>query len=69
MTKHQAQTPLEYARESYQHHSPATAEVIDEISQAYVSWRYGGHTPDLKQLRQKWEELKKKTGDRNLRYL
>ncbi|MCM0593123.1 MAG: DUF3488 and DUF4129 domain-containing transglutaminase family protein [Gloeotrichia echinulata CP02] len=69
LAKHQAQTPLEYARVSYQHHSPATAEVIDEISQAYVSWRYGGHTPDLKQLRQKWEELKKKTGDRNLRYL
>lgn len=65
--KHPAQTPLEYAKVSYQHHSPATAAVIDEISQAYVSWRYGGYAPNLKQLRQKWEELQKATGDRNLR--
>jgi transglutaminase-like putative cysteine protease len=56
--KHPAQTPLEYAK-SYQHHAPNTAQVIDEISQAYVSWRYGGHTPNLQQLRQKWQELKK----------
>lgn len=57
--KHPSQTPLEYAKVSYQHHAPATAEVIDEISQAYVRWRYGGHTPDLKQLRQRWQGLKK----------
>ncbi|AFY42185.1 DUF3488 and DUF4129 domain-containing transglutaminase family protein [Nostoc sp. PCC 7107] len=57
--KHPAQTPLEYVKVTYQHHAPATAQVIDEISQAYVSWRYGGHTPDLQQLRQKWLELKK----------
>ncbi len=62
--KHPAQTPLEYVRVAYQHHSAATAEVIDEISQAYVSWRYGGNPPNLKQLRQRWEELKKKTGKR-----
>ncbi|MBE9004960.1 DUF3488 domain-containing protein [Fortiea sp. LEGE XX443] len=60
--KHPAQTPLEYAKVSYQHHAPATAQVIDEISQAYVSWRYGGHTPNLHQLRQKWQELKKVNG-------
>jgi transglutaminase-like putative cysteine protease len=57
--KHPAQTPLEYAKASYQHHAQATAEVIDEICQAYVGWRYGGHTPNLKQLRQSWQELKK----------
>lgn len=62
--KHPAQTPLEYAKGSYNYHAPATAEVIDEICQAYVGWRYGGHTPDLQQLRQKWQELKKATGDR-----
>jgi len=60
--KHPAQTPLEYAKVSYQNHPPATAQVIDEISQAYVSWRYGGHTPDLQKLRQKWQELKKVNG-------
>ncbi|WP_239729547.1 transglutaminase TgpA family protein [Nodularia sphaerocarpa] len=59
--KHPAQTPLEYASVSHQHHPPATAQVIDEISQAYVDWRYGGHSPNLNQLRQKWQELKKTT--------
>ncbi|MDF5710020.1 MAG: DUF3488 and DUF4129 domain-containing transglutaminase family protein [Nostoc sp. S4] len=57
--KHPAQTPLEYARVSYQHHTPTTAQVIDEICQAYVSWRYGGHTPNLKGLRESWQGLKK----------
>ncbi|WP_442949028.1 transglutaminase TgpA family protein [Nostoc sp.] len=59
LSKHPAQTPLEYARVSYEHHAPGTAEVIDEISQAYVSWRYGGHTPNLKRLRERWQGLKK----------
>ncbi|MGI8501663.1 MAG: transglutaminase TgpA family protein [Hassallia sp.] len=58
-SKHPAQTPLEYASVSYQHHSEATAEVIDEICQAYNSWRYGGHAPNLNQLRQRWQEMKK----------
>ncbi|MBD2516247.1 DUF4129 domain-containing protein [Nostoc sp. FACHB-973] len=57
--KHPAQTPLEYAKVSYQHHPPTTAEVIDEICQAYVSWRYGGHPPNLKRLRESWQGLKK----------
>jgi transglutaminase-like putative cysteine protease len=57
--KHPAQTPLEYARVSYQYHALATAEVIDEICQAYVSWRYGGHPPNLQQLRERWQSIKK----------
>ena len=57
--KHPAQTPLEYARASYQHHSQALAEVIEEISQAYVRWRYGSENPNLKQLRQRLRELKR----------
>ena len=56
--KHPAQTPLEYAQVSYQHYSFATAEVIDEICQAYVSWRYGNHAPDLNRLRQKWQQMR-----------
>ncbi|MBX9253516.1 DUF4129 domain-containing protein [Desmonostoc muscorum CCALA 125] len=64
LAKHPAQTPLEYAKVSYQHHPPTTAEVIDEICQAYVSWRYGGHPPNLKRLRESWQGLKKGTGDR-----
>ncbi|GAB1538892.1 DUF3488 and DUF4129 domain-containing transglutaminase family protein [Scytonema sp. NUACC21] len=57
--KHPAQTPLEFARGSYNHHSPGIAEVIDEICQAYVSWRYGGYTPDLNRLQQRWQQLNK----------
>ncbi|MEJ1930132.1 DUF3488 and DUF4129 domain-containing transglutaminase family protein [Nostoc sp. NIES-2111] len=62
--KHPAQTPLEYAKVSYQHHGTTTAQIIDEICQAYVSWRYGGQKPNLNQLRQRWEEMKKASGDR-----
>ncbi|OUL32563.1 transglutaminase [Nostoc sp. T09] len=66
--KHPAQTPLEYARVAYQHHSPGNAQVIDEICQAYVSWRYGGYTPNLQQLRQRWQELKTTTTARNSKF-
>ncbi len=56
--KHPAQTPLEYAQ-SHQHHSPQTAQVIEEICQAYVSWRYGGFSPNLNHLKQRLQDLKK----------
>ena len=59
LSKHPSQTPLEYAQVSYQYHSPEIAEVIDEICQAYVSWRYGGHTANWQQLQQRWQALKK----------
>ncbi|WP_017654969.1 DUF3488 and transglutaminase-like domain-containing protein [Fortiea contorta] len=62
--KHPAQTPLEYAQVSYQHHAAVTAEVIEEICQAYVGWRYGGHAPNLEQLRQRWERVQKTASDR-----
>ncbi|MEA5565074.1 DUF3488 and DUF4129 domain-containing transglutaminase family protein [Anabaena sp. UHCC 0399] len=59
--KHPAQTPLEYAKVSSGHYAPTHAQVINDICQAYVSWRYGGNTPNLYQLQQKWQELKKST--------
>jgi len=64
-SKHPAQTPLEYARSMGQHQPPASAEVIDEISQAYVRWRYGGQTPNIKELRQQlrnWINIKSSLG-------
>lgn len=60
-TKHPAQTPLEYARTMHQHQPPASAEVIDEISQAYVRWRYGGERSDIKQLRLRLRDWIKST--------
>jgi hypothetical protein len=59
--KHPAQTPLEYARLSRQNHSPVSAEVIDEISQAYVRWRYGNQIPNIKLLRQRLRDLIRNT--------
>ncbi|MEM7553801.1 MAG: DUF3488 and DUF4129 domain-containing transglutaminase family protein [Cyanobacteria bacterium P01_A01_bin.84] len=56
--KHPSQTPYEYTQVSYQYNSPAIAGVVDEICQAYVKWRYGGHTPDVNQLQQKWRLIK-----------
>jgi hypothetical protein len=55
--KHPSQTPLEYANTSFQQHTPPVAEVIDEICQAYVKWRYGGQTVDFQPLRQKWRAV------------
>jgi hypothetical protein len=60
-TKHPAQTPLEYAKVLRKHYSPASTEVIDEISQAYVRWRYGGQMPNIKQLRRRLRDLIKST--------
>lgn len=55
--KHPAQTPLEYAKVSHQHHPSASAGVIDEISHAYVSWRYGNQTPNIKHLQERLRNL------------
>ncbi|HEY9837211.1 MAG TPA: DUF4129 domain-containing protein, partial [Vampirovibrionales bacterium] len=59
--KHPAQTPFEYARELHQHQPQTDASVVDEISHAYVSWRYGGSQPNLPVLQQRLEELKKRS--------
>ena len=57
--KHPAQTPLEYVNVSYQQHPQEQAEVIDEISSAYVSWRYGNNDQNVDYLRQKFKALVK----------
>jgi hypothetical protein len=50
---------LEYAYLAYQHQPPESAKAIDEITQAYVSWRYGKQNPNVNQLRLRLRELKK----------
>ncbi len=55
--KHPAQTPLEYAKNSRQHHQKVIAEVIEEISQAYVRWRYGSQMPNIQYLHQQYKGL------------
>lgn len=56
--KHPTQTPLEYVQQSWDSQPGDRARIIQEISQAYVSWRYGGKTPDLAVLRQRLRELR-----------
>ncbi|MGK7877424.1 MAG: DUF3488 and DUF4129 domain-containing transglutaminase family protein [Xenococcaceae cyanobacterium] len=55
--KHPAQTPLEYAQISRQHYQVAAAEIIEEISQAYVCWRYGEKMPNINYLQQQLKAL------------
>jgi transglutaminase-like putative cysteine protease/predicted membrane protein len=57
--KHPAQTPLEYVKISREHHTDVVANIIQEISQAYVSWRYGEKYPNLNDLRKQFKILVK----------
>ncbi|HEY9661922.1 MAG TPA: transglutaminase domain-containing protein, partial [Allocoleopsis sp.] len=52
------QTPLEYAQFCREQQPPHRAKAIAEISEAYVSWRYGNQTPDLEYLWLRLRELK-----------
>lgn len=68
--KHPAQTPLEYARVMRQQQSSDSATVIDDISQAYVRWRYGKQTPNIDELRQRlrdWIKTTRRLPNRSLR--
>lgn len=57
--KRPAQTPLEYARQAQEVQAEVQATAIEEISQAYVGWRYGGKAPNLTQLQQQLRDLKR----------
>ena len=58
LRKHPTQTPLEYARQE-EFQIGDRAQTIQEISQAYVRWRYGGHSPNLRELQQRFREMRK----------
>jgi transglutaminase-like putative cysteine protease len=55
-----SQTPLEYVQRVYEQQSNESATVVDEISRAYVSWRYGGQHPNLPYLKQQLLRLTKR---------
>ncbi|WP_204102191.1 MULTISPECIES: DUF3488 and DUF4129 domain-containing transglutaminase family protein [Spirulina sp. CCY15215] len=61
--KNPAQTPLEYAATMREQLQQGTAEIIAEISQAYVQWRYGEQTPNLQHLRQRYRNLWQKSSN------
>ena len=55
--KHPAQTPLEYARVLHRHYPGDVAAIIDEISQAYLLWRYGDRQTNHNLLRLRLQHL------------
>ena len=57
--KRSFQTPFEYTEAIREYHSINEAEIIEEISQAYVGWRYGGKEVNLNQLRKLLAGLKR----------
>lgn len=60
--KHPAQTPLEYAHQAKDLHSPEQAKTIQDISEEYVQWRYGGQTPNVEELKERLQAVQKQTG-------
>ncbi len=58
--KHPSETPLEYARQVRLLASPFKAEIVLKLSQAYISWRYGGIAPNLNDLQKQLQRLKQK---------
>lgn len=60
LRKQASQTPLEYATYCRMHAPADRSELIDEISRAYVQWRYGGKTPNLAGLRTLLKQLQLK---------
>ncbi len=57
--KHAAETPLEYVKQVRLACSADKANIVAELSQAYVDWRYGGSTPNLSDLQQRFQSLKR----------
>jgi transglutaminase-like putative cysteine protease len=56
--KHPAQTPLEYAQSISENYSSVMAEIVEEISQAYVRWRYDEQPQNLDYLQQQFKALR-----------
>ena len=69
--KHSADTPLEYARRVRRGHSEKWGSAIEDISQAYVGWRYGREVPEIEELRERLRVLKPQKSaqvDRGLKF-
>lgn len=58
LPKRSHQTPQEYVQH-IQQQSPGLAEIVAEISRAYVGWRYGRQTANMPYLRQQLRFLMK----------
>lgn len=59
LSKHPAQTPLEYAQIIRDTHSHPVGILVLEISQAYTAWRYGSEPQEIDRLQELLNQLKK----------
>ena len=57
--KRPAQTPLEYLHQVKQTVPAVKADIVTQITQAYLSWRYGGQSVNLPYLRQQLRQLRR----------
>jgi Transglutaminase-like superfamily len=57
LTKHPAQTQLEYAQSTQNIYHPQIVKVTQEMSQLYTAWRYGKQQIDIQQLANKLRYL------------
>ena len=59
LVKHGFQTPFEYTKAIEEYNSTNEAEIIEEISQAYVGWRYGSKKVNLTRLKNLLRSLRR----------
>jgi transglutaminase-like putative cysteine protease len=59
VSKHPAQTPLEYAQAVRENRSTTTSLLVTEISQAYTAWRYGSEAQQIDRLQDLLTNLKR----------
>jgi transglutaminase-like putative cysteine protease len=57
--KKPAQTPLQFAKNSYDNFDEVRARMIEEISEAYIGWRYGNKEQNIPYLQQQLQALKR----------
>ena len=60
VSKSAAQTPLEFAQQLYTQPGLRHSQVVDEISHAYVRWRYGGEEQNINYLRERLRSLQRR---------
>ncbi|NJL47563.1 MAG: DUF4129 domain-containing protein, partial [Leptolyngbyaceae cyanobacterium SM2_5_2] len=56
--KQPAETPLEYSQRLTQQTKATQAQAIQDITHAYVRWRYGGESPELTDLAEKLRTIR-----------
>ncbi|MBE9100031.1 transglutaminaseTgpA domain-containing protein [Vacuolonema iberomarrocanum] len=64
VVKKPVQTPLEFGRAVRHNTQSIPSDLVDEISHAYLHWRYGGETVDVKYLRNKLKTAQRQRNQR-----